>query len=371
MAITRVGGSWIHKYVSLVADDVTHTYTRAAKPDLNLPNGSRCFEMDSDTEYIYDVENDAWEVYVPSGGGSGGTTNYNQLSNKPSINNVELSGNKTLAALGINAGSIGFDETETYTDGSIGAEVFHQKNAIGQNEESVADTQSMIATVEATTTASKNYAVGDLLVYDGKLYEVTSAIATGATIIVGSNVTQTTVEDQLGSGGAVDDVQINGTSIVDAQGVADIPYGSASTPGVVSPNYGLTLSSSGKFNVKRASNSIIKAGIGDYDPVMPGYQHISTFYGLAKAAGHDEKDSTLAVGTYTDDAKMAIQTMLGVAGIVGTVEGATASKAYAVGDAFLHSGALYKATASIASGDAITPGTNCTQTTLISIIKGE
>ena len=35
------------------------------------------------------------------GGGSGGTTNYNNLSNKPKINNVELSGNKTTSDLGI------------------------------------------------------------------------------------------------------------------------------------------------------------------------------------------------------------------------------------------------------------------------------
>ena len=43
------------------------------------------------------------EVLHGSGGGSGegGTTNYNQLVNKPKINNVELSGNKTLDQLGI------------------------------------------------------------------------------------------------------------------------------------------------------------------------------------------------------------------------------------------------------------------------------
>lgn len=35
------------------------------------------------------------------GGGGGGTSNYNQLSNKPSINGVTLSGNKTSADLGI------------------------------------------------------------------------------------------------------------------------------------------------------------------------------------------------------------------------------------------------------------------------------
>ena len=36
-----------------------------------------------------------------SGGGSGGTTNYSQLTNKPQINNVELSGNITTKDLGI------------------------------------------------------------------------------------------------------------------------------------------------------------------------------------------------------------------------------------------------------------------------------
>lgn len=35
------------------------------------------------------------------GGGGGGTSNYNALTNKPSINNVTLTGNKTLAELGI------------------------------------------------------------------------------------------------------------------------------------------------------------------------------------------------------------------------------------------------------------------------------
>lgn len=35
------------------------------------------------------------------GGGSGGTTNYNDLSNQPQINGVTLSGNKTTSDLGI------------------------------------------------------------------------------------------------------------------------------------------------------------------------------------------------------------------------------------------------------------------------------
>lgn len=38
---------------------------------------------------------------VIEGGGGGGTTNYNDLSNKPKINNVELSGNKSSSDLGL------------------------------------------------------------------------------------------------------------------------------------------------------------------------------------------------------------------------------------------------------------------------------
>lgn len=36
-----------------------------------------------------------------NGGGSGGTTDYNELSNKPKINGVTLTGNKTLNDIGI------------------------------------------------------------------------------------------------------------------------------------------------------------------------------------------------------------------------------------------------------------------------------
>ena len=47
------------------------------------------------------------EVDLLSGikGGGGGTSNYNDLMNKPSINDVMLSGNKTLTELGISGGS--------------------------------------------------------------------------------------------------------------------------------------------------------------------------------------------------------------------------------------------------------------------------
>ena len=61
----------------------------------------------------------------------------------------------------------------------------------------VMPTTSEIATVETTTTASKAYAVGDLLIYNGTLYKVTSAISSGGTITIGTNVSATTVESLI------------------------------------------------------------------------------------------------------------------------------------------------------------------------------
>ena len=53
------------------------------------------------------------------------------------------------------------------------------------------------ATVEYTDTASKAYAVGDYLVYDSKFYKVTTAIAQGDTIVPDTNVVKTTVGDEV------------------------------------------------------------------------------------------------------------------------------------------------------------------------------
>lgn len=50
---------------------------------------------------------------IPESGGSGGTSDYSDLSNKPQINGVTLSGNKSLADLGIQSADIYFDETAT------------------------------------------------------------------------------------------------------------------------------------------------------------------------------------------------------------------------------------------------------------------
>lgn len=112
------------------------------------------------------------------------------------------------------------------------------------------------------------------------------------------------------NGSAVDDVQINGTSIV-TDGVANIQKASASVLGVVKVGvYGINIDDSGVLFIVRSNENTAKDGQDQFKIVTPYSQHYSAFYGLAKAAGHDEKNSALAFGTYTEDAKAAIHTML-------------------------------------------------------------
>lgn len=53
--------------------------------------------------------------------------------------------------------------------------------------------QSITGNVEATTTASKAYDVGDYLIMSGKLYAVTATIGLGSEIVSGTNVEATNV----------------------------------------------------------------------------------------------------------------------------------------------------------------------------------
>lgn len=111
------------------------------------------------------------------------------------------------------------------------------------------------------------------------------------------------------------DIQINGTSIV-SNGIANIPQASTTNIGVIKtdPWFGTAImSDSGKIYINAASDSDIKTATQMYKPISPSSQHISVFYGLAKAAGDTtQAASSNAVGVYTSNAKAAIQNMLSI-----------------------------------------------------------
>ena len=67
---------------------------------VEVDNGDEFQEIDTGFVYKFDETNTEW-VKQPTGGGSGGTGDYNDLINLPQINGVTLEGNKTTEELGI------------------------------------------------------------------------------------------------------------------------------------------------------------------------------------------------------------------------------------------------------------------------------
>ena len=131
----------------------------------------------------------------------------------------------------------------------------------------------------------------------------------------------------------VQDVQIDGTSALQ-NGIANIPIASASDLGLVKvdPSAGIgfafnvvdgELVSTNKLCIVPAANSEIKFGTDTLKTIAVDKFHRGVFYGLAKAAGDTTQSaSSNSVGTYTDEAKAAIQAMLGIdlSSIVSQIE---------------------------------------------------
>lgn len=120
-----------------------------------------------------------------------------------------------------------------------------------------------------------------------------------------------------GEPGAVQDVKLNGTSVLQ-NGEAKIPTAGLSRLGVVSTNsdYGVTVgtgANAGRMQTSQPSATQIKEASSQYRPITPSLQHRAVFYGLPKAAGDtSQAQSDNELGQYTDAAKVAIQKMLGI-----------------------------------------------------------
>ena len=202
------------------------------------------------------------------------------------------------------------------------------------------ENNNIIAPVESSNTTSQLYNIGDIFVYNDQLYKATSTIATSATITPNTNCEQIQVIDLINekytkpsngipstdiASGVIPDIQIDGSSIV-SNGIATIPVRS----NVISGSSDL-VTSNGIYNtiitLTNTTTSQIQAGTTSVRVITPATQHASIFYGLAKAAGDTTQSfSDNAVGTYTSDAKIAIQSMLGVepgVTLIETVSGTT------------------------------------------------
>lgn len=68
---------------------------------------------------------------------------------------------------------------------------------VAQQKSAIDNVEASLATVETTSTASRAYAVGELLVYGNRLYKVASVIAAGSALTPGTNLTPVTVAGEL------------------------------------------------------------------------------------------------------------------------------------------------------------------------------
>lgn len=198
-------------------------------------------------QYLYKKSDKDFDFgWKTGGGGGGGTSDYLDLNNKPSINNVELVGNKTAADLGLAASSdipeipvqsvngktgvVVLNATDvgagTYTkpsggipktdltsavqtsldkaDTALQAVPPSYRTASAQDTidaaqdakiETIAGNLAMIESSPATTA----HVVGEYIVYNGQLYKVTAAIASGQTLTVGTNISAITMSGEFGT----------------------------------------------------------------------------------------------------------------------------------------------------------------------------
>lgn len=92
-------------------------------------------------------------------------------------------------------------------------------------------------------------------------------------------------------------------------------YATDSTAGVVKVNagHGVTMDSDGVLQLTTPTTSQLQALSNGWLAPRLNTMHTTIFYGLAKAAGDTTQSiSTNAVGLYTDNAKAAIKSMLGI-----------------------------------------------------------
>lgn len=212
--------------------------------------------------------------------------------------------NAVIGAFSLDAGTYTFSRTPS----DLQVVIQSGSTIIAQTVE---NTRSATFTLTDATTVYVGLNVINERSYNA-IYNVQLEIGSAATAIHSPTWVEA-VDETARADARVHDVQVNGSSVLN-NGIANITYASASSAGVIKTreSYG-TAVDSGQLAIIRGTDAEIKAGNGGWKPIVPSRQHMATFYGLAKAAGDTTQSaSSNAVGTYTDSAKTAIKSMLGI-----------------------------------------------------------
>lgn len=107
------------------------------------------------------------DAFIGAGGGGGGgssTTNYNSLTNKPKINGVELTGNKTSADLGVG------DKTYIYSQSSALATWEINHNLAKYPAVSIVDSGGNVVIGDIKYIDQNNLTISFMSAFSGKAY---------------------------------------------------------------------------------------------------------------------------------------------------------------------------------------------------------
>ena len=188
-------------------------------------------------------------------------------------------------------------------------------NATQTNIAQITTNQTNIGDLTSLTTTAKSNlvaAINELETNKADTTDIGNATITfkanGATISGQSFTTnaKTDVEIDLGNTGLVDDVQVNGTTVVTNK-VANIPIGTSSVLGVykVNPNQGVSAFSAGDLCVIPANENELIAKTQGYKPIVPNT--------LDKAIREGLGNNSL---TWTDEYKTSARNTIGATQVV-------------------------------------------------------
>ena len=202
-------------------------------------------------------------------------------------------------------------------------------------------------TDKETYDSSASYVKNDIVHYNGSLWKCLIDDTTGVTPAEGANWTIYLAEPSSAAEGMIAPIEDTATAsrsyaAGDQLILGDILY-------------------KAKTAITVGTALVVNTNIELADDLTTQLKEKANSDDLGTAA---EKDSSNAVeknstdlpeggAVYSEDKKTRES-------IAPVEETATASQAYAIGEEFYRNGILYKATAAIAQGETITPGTNCT-----------
>lgn len=225
--------SWIEIISSLVAE-TDNAIERAGNLNIEATQTSA-----GATITITNQDDEQTSVVILNG--EPGTTNYTELTDKPSINGVELTGNKTTSQLGINIPIVN-DATLTIQKNGTNVQTFTANSSTNKtanievptkvselsNDEGYTSNVGTITGIKMNGSSKGTSGVVDL----GTV--ITDVSNKQDTLVSGTNIKTINNQTLLGSGnidiqgggGTATDVQINGTSIT-SSGIANIRTKSA------------------------------------------------------------------------------------------------------------------------------------------------